>query len=234
MNETNSADRVRAAADAGGTGASRSRQDRGFRLALAAVIVSGVFLVGFSWNTRDAAALVRTFGDHWHAAYGIWDCEIEDFRPNLIGPQDVNDGIHTHSDGVIHIHPYSSRATGKGAVLQRFFEGTNSSLDDDAVLSFSDQEALVAGTMCGGQPAILQVARFAPNATEPTEVLTEDLGSLRFTEDLEVVVIALALEGAEIPLPPAANIAAAQGASPDVLRTDGLTGIDTGLSLIHI
>lgn len=225
MKEKNSAERVSDAANAGGTGRRGGHQDRGFRLALAAVIASGVFLVGFSWNVRDVAALTPTFGDHWHAAYGVWDCEIEDFRPNLIDPQDINDGIHTHSDGVIHIHPYSSRATGNNAILQRFLEATNSAIDGE-VLSFSDQEALVEGTMCGGEPAILQVARFAPNATVPTEVITEDLGSFRFNEDLEMVVIALAPVGVEIPPPPAANIAAAQGASPHVLRTDGLAGID--------
>lgn len=228
--KNSSASKVQRAAASGGvggnTGSGQPYADRNFRLLLATVIISGVFLVGFSWNTRDVAALTPTFGDHWHAAYGIWDCEIDDFRPNLIDPQEITDGIHTHSDGVIHIHPYSSRATGSGATLERFFEGTDTSLEDDSVFEIPGQEPLQEGATCDGETAILQVARFAPGAAEPTDVLTEDLNSLRFNEDLEMIVIALAPEGATIPAPPQANIDAARGSSPDVFRTDGLAGID--------
>ncbi len=192
------------------------------------IIIAGIALVAVSWNARDVEALTPTFDNHWHVAYGIYDCTTEDFLPNLVDPATTNAGIHTHSDGVIHIHPFSSSATGRNAELIRFLEATNTEIRDDAELTFRDREALTEeGTQCGGEDAILQVARFAPNGTEPSEVITENLNDFRFTRDQEMVVIALAPAGADIPAPPQANIDAAAAASPNILRTDGLNDLGT-------
>ena len=224
-----SAGKVARAAQAGHLrGSRRARSGRApfeFRSWLAAVVIIGMFLVGFAWNTRDVSALTPSFSDHWHVAYGVWDCEIEDFRPNLIDPQSPNSGIHTHSDGVIHIHPYSSIATGNGAVVERFLEGTGSTINDDEVMSFLDQPRLTEETTCDGQETILQIARFQAGGTEPVEIVTENLGQVPFLEDQEMLVFALAPAGATIPPPPQANIAEARNSSPFVFRTDGVNGL---------
>ncbi len=226
---SDSAKKVSRAAKAGATpssAAGREQRDLGFPMALAAIVIAGSALVFLAWNGRDVAAFQPTFDDHWHLPYGIYDCTTESFLPNLQDPQTVNAGIHTHSDGVIHVHPYSSTATGNNAQLVRFLEATRTEIENDETMTFSDREELAEGVECDGEPAILQIARFAPGATTPSEVITEDLVDFRFTGDLEGVVIALAPEGAEIPPPPAASVAEAEASSPNVFRTDGLQDLD--------
>lgn len=195
-------------------------------MALAGIIIAGSALVFFAWQGRDVAALQPTFGDHWHAPYGIYDCRIDDFQAPIQDPQTANAGIHTHSDGVVHIHPFSSTATGSGATLGTFFEATEAQLEDDVALTFSNRPELSEdGVQCDGEDVILQIHRFPLGATEASEVITENLNDYRFGGDLEGFVIALAPEGAEIPPPPDDALATASAASPSVLRTDGLTDL---------
>ena len=53
-------------------------------------------------------------GEHWHAAYGIFICDR--FVTNVADKgQDDPLGIHTHEDGLVHIHPFSNAAAGKQA-----------------------------------------------------------------------------------------------------------------------
>lgn len=55
-------------------------------------------------------------GDHWHASYEVVLCG----RPE---PQLAYSpgNIHTHGDGVIHIHPATPEEAGSNAHLGRFF-----------------------------------------------------------------------------------------------------------------
>ena len=228
---SDSSKKVAKAAKVGQSAGSSGREQRelGFPMALAGVIVAGLALVAFSWNARDAQALTPNFDDHWHIAYGIYDCRTEAFLPNLADPQTPNSGIHTHGDGVVHLHPRSSDATGNNAQLKRFLEATRTEISDDAVLSFPDREALDEdGAECDGEPAILQVVRFDPGSDVIESRFTEDLVDYRFQQDQERVVIALAPAGADVPPPPQANIDAAAASSPFVLQTDGLDDVDLG------
>src|SRR5213592_5137587 len=74
------------------------------------VIVLGLGLVLFAKSRRqssdDATPPVANV-DHWHAAYGIYNCDA--FEPAIQVKTDP-DGIHTHGDGVIHIHPFNSNS----------------------------------------------------------------------------------------------------------------------------
>lgn len=232
-NASDSSKKVAKAARAGATPSSGKTEGRsGFPLALAGIIIAGSALVFFAWQGRDVAALQPTFGDHWHAPYGVFDCTIGEtgaFQGPIEDPQVANSGIHTHSDGVVHIHPFSSLATGSGATVGTFLEATNAQLEDDIALTFSNRAELSEeGAQCGGEDAVLQIARFPAGATEPSEIITEDLEDYRFGGDLEGFVIALAPLGAEIPAPPADAIATAQAASPTALRTDGLNDLGGG------
>ncbi len=56
--------------------------------------------------------------DHWHANYTISLCGEK--QPDF--PQSEDIGIHTHGDGVIHIHPHTQDQTGQNANLGRFFQ----------------------------------------------------------------------------------------------------------------
>ena len=225
---SDSSRKVAKAAKAGQTpsaAAGREQRELGFPLAMGAVMVVGILLVIFSWNARDVQALSPSFDDHWHIAYGIYECDT--FQPNLEDPQTPNSGIHTHGDGVVHLHPRSSDATGNNAQMKRFLEAARVEISDSEI-SFPDRPALSEdGAECNGEPAILQIVRFNPGEDVPSEIFTEDLGNYRFQEDQERIVIALAPAGAAIPPPPQVNIDNASAASPSILGTEGLN--DLGL-----
>lgn len=230
--QSESSKKVASAAKAGqGSAASvgKEQRDLGFPLALAAVIILGVALVVFARANRDTSALSPSFGDHWHTAYGIYDCTIDGFQPNLDDPQTPNSGIHTHGDGVMHIHPQGSDATGRNAQLIRFLDATRTEINDDTEMTFPDRPTLTEeGVSCDGQDVVLQIVRFPPGGDTPSEIVTENLTDFRFLEDGERVVIALAPFGADIPLPPQDALDAAGGASPDVLDTSTLTVDEDG------
>lgn len=227
-NASDSSKKVAKAARAGATSSSSKAEGRssGFPMALAGIIIAGSALVFFAWQGRDVAALQPTFGDHWHAPYGIWDCRVDSFQAPFQDPQTANSGIHTHSDGVVHIHPFSSTATGSGATLGTFLQATEAQLEDDVALTFANRPELSeAGVQCNGEDVILQIHRFPLGETVPSEIITENLEGYRFGGDLEGFVIALAPEGADIPPPPEDALASAAASSPSVLRTDGLTDL---------
>src|SRR5688500_3616416 len=116
MGKASSSKKVARAARAGSTNKGPERRALGFPLAIVAVVLLGTGLVVFSRENRDEA-IPPTLNDHWHAAYGIWNCG--EWEPVLVDAgQDLN-GIHTHADGVIHIHPFSSASTGNRATLAR-------------------------------------------------------------------------------------------------------------------
>ena len=48
------------------------------------------------------------------------------------GPDDPL-GIHTHEDGLIHIHPFLAGAAGKAATLGKFFDQVGVKVTDSAI-----------------------------------------------------------------------------------------------------
>ena len=97
----------------------------GWYATLAVVCALGLFLVAFSRNQElnkgQQASKVppRINQDHWHSAFSVYICDH--FMPNVPLFESV-DGIHTHGDGVIHIHPYTPQASGNGATLGFFLK----------------------------------------------------------------------------------------------------------------
>lgn len=234
-----SSKKVAKAAKAGATPSSsvgKEQRSLGFPMAMAAVVVIGVALVAFSWSARDVQALSPSFTDHWHLPYGVYDCQEDGFLDPFADNGNPGSGIHTHmdasgvvGDGVVHLHPRSSISTGGGAQLERMFESVTAGLDGESI-TFPDRPALSSeGVMCDGEPAVLQVVRFASrihsSSDEPVDVLIGDIGSYRFREDFEPFVIALAPEGADIPLPPQSALDGASAASPFIQSTAGLDGL---------
>jgi hypothetical protein len=65
-------------------------------------------------------------GDHWHASFdvnvcGQWLPPGPEFETKADSP-DVRVGIHSHGDGLIHIHPFNSSESGNDATVGRFLE----------------------------------------------------------------------------------------------------------------
>ena len=98
---------------------------------MALVVVLGVVLVIAARGSRDPVTSPTT-EDHWHSAYTIYDCGVA--VPALQGQVDP-DGIHSHGDSLIHIHPYNSSATGEDARLGVFLETMNASIDVDGIFA---------------------------------------------------------------------------------------------------
>ena len=225
----------RAARAAAASKGARERRELGFPLMLAAVVVLGVVLVVFARSSRPPAAAPRVGHDHWHSAYAIYDCDR--FLPAFTSGADP-DGIHSHQDGVIHIHPWNSSAAGDDARLDVFFESMGARISDDEI-SGPGIGVLEAGSDCNGEPTVIRAVRFTridpdpddPGADEPVsgiadiyeaaEEYTDDFSDVRLLDDLEAFTFARVPVGAEVPPPPEGRLQTAFGASAGNLVSTG-------------
>ena len=169
--------------------------------AIVALVALGVTLVVISRGTDEASAEAPTFGDHWHAAYGVYTCD--GFAEPLADRNGDANGIHSHEDGLIHIHPTSSQATGDNATLSVFTEEVELGLEDDR-LEVPGGDTFVEGEdECDGEPGQVRLAVWDDPSDETPEILTEDVADLRLGEN-QLITIAFAPEGPELPKPPSA------------------------------
>lgn len=210
MGKASSAKKVARAARVGSASGPNERRQFGFSAVVIVLVVLGVALVVFARSTRDAQ-VSPTLQDHWHNAYGVYNCTTSSFLPPFLSEADP-DGIHSHQDGIIHIHPFTASVTGKGAKMGVFLRAMGATLSDSE-LDLPGSEALVEGVQCDGEDAVLQVVRFtdALGIGPADEVRTDDLADTRFLGDGEGLVVALAPLGADIPRPPDASLNALAG-----------------------
>ena len=204
MGKASSAKKIARAEKAVSSSGPTERRQLGYPSVVALVIVLGLALVVFARATRDAEAS-PTLQDHWHAAYGVWDCVTESFLTPFQSEYDP-EGIHSHQDGLIHIHPFTSSVTGKEARMGVFLNAMGASLSN-SVLELPGGATLESGVTCNGEEAIMQVIRWenAFIGGEPTNIFTENLEDVRFLNDREAYTIARAPIGADIPLPTSIN-----------------------------
>jgi len=92
---------------------------------------------------RPSAAL----NDHWHAAYGLYVCDR--FLEPLMDAKDDRLGIHTHGEGVIHIHPFAPASSGKNATLTQFADQVGLELHPDG-FRLPTGDTWSAGAPCNG------------------------------------------------------------------------------------
>ena len=175
----------------------RSQQGLVFPVALAVVLTLGLALVvyGRATNREDLGApqlnTVSQPGDHWHSAYGIYICD--QYIPNMsVGVEPDPGGIHTHQDGVIHIHPFQTATTGRNARLGDFFaqtglEVTSSKiqLPDDPALGDNSGKTFENGDECpDGQEGVVKVLVWDNAAgTDDAKVFVADIDRIRFTNN---------------------------------------------------
>jgi len=223
MGKASSAKKVARAARAGGKTSKRERPKLAFPAAVFAVIVLGTLLVIFGRSTRSNSASAdvapKLNKDHWHAAYGIYVCDH--FLPpltDLASHPDVN-GIHTHGEGIIHIHPFTSIASGNNAKLKVFADQVGLKFTDDG-FTMPDGTSYKNGEFkCGDKPAKVSIWRWnVDDPTTPTEVFETGFGNIHFRGDRDAYTIAVLPQGSDVPPP-----------KPDsVPQLDKLT--DTGAS----
>lgn len=219
MGKASSAKKVARAARAGGRRSAGPRQrNLLFPGAVALIVILGVSLVTYAARDRknDTQVAPVAFEDHWHSAFGIYVCD--EFLP-AIPEFESQDGIHTHSDGVIHIHPYTQNASGDNATLGVFLEGAGIELSNDE-LTVNDETYAEGDDTCGegdnrqeGELVVAQWKDIQSTDDNPARITT-DFDDIQFTEDGEGYVIAFVpdAEDSDIPKPEAASQLAELGA----------------------
>jgi plastocyanin len=182
------------------------------------VPVVGIILVVFGilgglFFFRSAAAAPK-ISDHWHARYDFTVCGQR--QPNALTWEGV--GVHTHGDGIIHIHPFQTSEEGQGARLIKWFEYGGGKLSNDTIKLPSLPDEYKNGDTCpDGSEGVVQIfvtsaetgveerlenvnryipkdgdrvrMVFGPEESEP--VVAEDrtiIAEDRATKDIEVVV----------------------------------------------
>lgn len=228
MGKASSAKKVARAARAGGSRRPGQRRQLGFPLVLLAVCGLGVFLVLFARSSRDANARPLSQAnadfDHWHSSLGIYDCDHFIFDGTAEGGPYLSDalpdpqGIHTHNDGVIHVHPFLDSAGGRNARMRIFFADVAMSVSDSEI-TFPDGTKWKEGEkQCGeGDDAVegeIILARWnnaqdAADGERPSEIITEDFGNVRFRNDREYYTLAFLPAGQQEDIP----------VRPDILAT---------------
>lgn len=83
-----------------------------------AVLIASLIVVALGKGSAGNGASGPQIGDHWHAPYAIF---ILDTRRPAIPEVITPEGVHTHGDGIIHIHPHLPEAEGSGVSLENFF-----------------------------------------------------------------------------------------------------------------
>ncbi|MGH9110937.1 MAG: hypothetical protein ACRDZN_01330, partial [Acidimicrobiales bacterium] len=207
------------AARAGGRSSGARQRNLLFPGMVGAIVLVGSGLVAYAANERKGDAdIPPVIGDHWHAAYGLYVCG--EWQPNI--PEFESDvGLHTHGDGVIHIHPFASAASGENATLGKFLEDTDVVLDGDELTIGENELPDGAKTwksgddQCDGEDAELKVAQWKDLSDPEAKpaLLTSGFDDIRFREDGEGYTIAFVPEDeTDIPMPQTAADLAELGA----------------------
>lgn len=231
MGKASSSKKVARAARAGGRVSSRQPRGILFPGVLTLVVLLGLALVVFARNDRlqDDLGGPPLLEDHFHQAFGIFVCD--GFRSDIPEFESQN-GIHTHGDGVIHIHPFSSLATGANATLGRFLDdagagGVQVTLDESA-LSYLGETVEEGETTCDDVDDPQLRMAYWPNVQDEEslpEVTTGSFRDRRLTDDGAGITLYFGARDADIPKPPPASNLSELGAR------DGGQANDTGTTL---
>jgi hypothetical protein len=192
------------------------------------VVIAMLALVTYARASRpsDGSGPPR-LGDHWHAAYGFYVCDDTgaSFLPNLQGTlEDTsvdsagntvysdkgfrNTGVHSHGDGVIHYHPYTSQATGTRARLGVFLDNYDIKLTDTVLelpANQGGQKFDTSSYKCGGEDTQIRVRvweNFADTGSYRDYVT--DFRNIRIDRNGMAFTIAVVPKGKDIPQPPSA------------------------------
>ncbi len=209
MGKASSAKKVARAARAGGRVSSGQPRSLLFPGVLTLVVVLGVSLVAYARADRRSDDLggVPQLGDHIHQAFAVYACgeklpDLPTFESQV--------GIHTHGDGVIHIHPFSQLGVGANATLERYIDDAHDEGDLDVELS-STSITYLGETYEEGETECedvedpqLRMAYWANVQDESSEpqVTTGDFRDVRLTEDGAGLTIFYGDPDADIPKPP--------------------------------
>jgi hypothetical protein len=195
-----------------------------FPMIVLLILVLGVGTIVYARaSVPGADASPPTIQDHWHMAYGFSLCdqpEMAKLQGNLEDPNGAtfNDyqrtGVHSHDDGVIHWHPFTSASVGKRAQLGVFLKNYGVQLSDSELKFPQDQlggKTYKEGdTKCpDGKDGELSVTVWSsPDDKGPGQRYVTDFNDIKMDKNSLVITIAFQPKGTKIEMPPwAANLA---------------------------
>lgn len=211
MGKASNAKKVNRAAATGGGRTAGKRAPVGWYSAIALVVVlgvAGVALASKDQHNKTNAAKGDTTApvankDHWHVAYGFnlcgtWASPLND------GPRGDQTGIHTHGDGLVHTHPFVSRAAGKNATFGKLIDTTATSLSATSVDLKRDGEKFKNGDKCGKKAGELTATVFKNLQDKTGKLISGDPDKIRL-KDGELITISFNPTGFKATQPPSAN-----------------------------
>ena len=195
-----------------------------FPALIVGIAVVGAALIVYSRASIPNQNIPPTVEDHWHASYGFYACD--EWLPDLQGNKEEQDsagqlisegfrrtGIHSHNDGVIHWHPYTSAATGRNAKLGVFLDVYGIKLSDDKLEMPADQggavyeEGVTKCTDADGKSVDGEIVVYAFDAFDTPDKYTTyitNFDDVRLSQDGMAFSIVFAPAGSKAELPPSA------------------------------
>ena len=179
-----------------------------FALAILAILGLGVGVVTFARSTNndrsknDTPPRANLGGtepfDHWHAAFALNVCGNE-LAPIAQPATDPN-GIHTHGDGLIHIHPFGVNVAGKRAKMKVFWDLVDLKVTDEGFTDPATGKTYKEGvTKCGNKEGQVVLAYWKDGSTaastKPTKIYTSDFKDVNYTSDLTAYTLAFVPKG---------------------------------------
>jgi len=177
------------------------RRPYGFYALIAVLVVVGVGGIVLARGGSNANANGASPGlqDHWHTAYAVDICGT--IQPNMPQPATLI-GLHTHTDGLIHVEPYvtgSALDRGANATLARFAEGEPGFKLSSTEVQVPGGKLMKNGDLCDGKPGQLTIRQW----TDATGTAFKDYTNARDVKitDGGAVTIAFLPAGTDIPKP---------------------------------
>jgi hypothetical protein len=190
----------------------------GFTIVVVAIVVLGIAGIALSRGGGGGSSdnTPPTLNDHWHSAYAVNICGT--IEPNMQQPTRLG-GLHTHSDGLIHIEPFvtaSALDRGNNATLARYAESMPGMKLTSSEIQVPGGKLMKNGDQCDGKPGKVTIRQWTNAAsdefkdfTNPKDVKVTDGGA---------ITMAFLPEGAEIAkpasIPNLANPNAGEGGAP--------------------
>lgn len=222
-----------------------------FPAMIVGISIVGLALIVYSRSSIPDQNVPPTVQDHWHASYGFYACDT--WLPDLQGNKEEKDssgqlisdgfrrtGIHSHDDGVMHWHPYSSEATGRNAKLGVFLDVYGVKVTDTKIEFPADQggavyeEGVTKCTVDGKQvDGEVVVYAFAAYDT-PDDVTTyiTNFDDIRIKNDGMAFSIVFAPAGTKPGLPPSAASLPELGAADSASATTTVPATDASSTTV--
>lgn len=227
-----------------------------FPAVMVGIALVGAGLVVYSRASIPDRNVPPTIEDHWHASYGFYVCD--EWLPDLQGAKEEADsaglvneqyrrtGIHSHNDGVMHWHPFTSAATGRNAKLGVFLDVYGVDLSDSKLEFPEDQggnvyeEGVDTCTDDDGNEVEGQLVVYAFDSYDDSEKFSTfitNFDDVRLLRDGMAFVIMFAPPGTQPGLPPSAKDlpqlgavdSGSTGQPTTTLATDGSAPTDTAV-----